>query len=622
MRTNFTRILGTVMVIAILALTFGSASAQDGYLLAGTVHPSNRVQSDNDHRYDARWETSGRIWQPNLPPANQREWFAVAFELVPGSYTANAVACRMYIDEDRSGGGSSERQVLDHENGVQFDVRTPNGLTSFALIECDGGVSTGFEVIWNGSEGFNVNRAAILGIPDVQPTNNAPAMPTNPATPMPTNPAPMVPTNPAPAPDIISTYAGCQEDIRDGWVLVSPDQFDRSKTCRENSRFDASDCSPTNNGAAINTASSGELKVCTYFQRETGPTEGTDILSQIGSAIGPVLGAILGFIWSNLFLLLLLALILWLLFFRKPAQAGQGRFANWGIVKWLNRRNAQPAAEHDTAHAGDITINDDESLVVEVDANDDGFSFEPSFDVKDGKEVRATWATLPKGTKSDNKETGEVVLGDANAVKRGAFTATLTIITIGEEHPTKVSRTYKFHCTPKTRGTTDVPPTDTPNPPAPPTPADPHAGLVPVLVGGQTEWVTPAVAQFLATLSNPAPAADDPNRPARRDSAPATTTEDSIETWYLPKGFVGAKYGKEGRGFYIHVNRRGGHRDYNWTISGLPAGMTATGEGQIGETPTEAGTFNVRVVATHKRTSAQLEKTLELVIDPATTQSS
>jgi hypothetical protein len=60
----------------------------------------------------------------------------------------------------------------------------------------------------------------------------------------------------------------------------------------------------------------------------------------------------------------------------------------------------------------------------------------------------------------------------------------------------------------------------------------------------------------------------------------------SIVTASLPDGVVGAAYSAA-------LTASGGVPPYTWTVTGLPAGLTATAAGAIGGTPTTAGKFTV-----------------------------
>lgn len=123
------------------AATPAAAPLSSSYPLAGTIY-----SSPQGHEYDARWESNGRLWQPSLPSGNQRVAHSVAFTILPGSYTFNGVACRLYVDNARNGKGSQNPITAANVNGASFSVNTADNGNAFALVECDGGASSGFEI--------------------------------------------------------------------------------------------------------------------------------------------------------------------------------------------------------------------------------------------------------------------------------------------------------------------------------------------------------------------------------------------------------------------------------------------------------------------------------------------
>jgi hypothetical protein len=444
-----------------------------------------------------------------------------------------------------------------------------------------------------------------------------------------------VPTNPAVTGDnpYGLTVASCTENNRDGWV-VDPSKLATASTCRDMSTFTANDCPATQNNAAINAAESNRLQICTYFAPEGGDGGGlgngggtgnilTDGWNWLNQAVVTLLSVICG---SPFLLLLLVGFVIWLLFFRNKSEKTEGgekkgRFSNWRIVKWWNNRTAKPEA-HDAHDAtGKITMNDEKDMVVEVDGNDAGFEFEPSFSVKDDAEYRTKWEKLPAGLTFD-RDSGIVTISDATLLKRGTFTATLTVMTIGEDHPSKATSTYKIKVTPKSRTTQPV------DEPHDDTPADPHAGLVPVLIGGHTEWVKPQVAQFLASLSNPAPTTlDDTVRQDTVVHRPATTVRHTnngeltiVTNPDLPKATQTVKYQVGDKfGFGIRVEGSPDHRQVKRTIKSgnIPQGMTFSESGWLSGVPAEAGDFDFVVLATDSATGKTAEQTFHLHVDEA-----
>lgn len=149
-QTRVFQVLSTLL-IAILALSIfapaTSVSAQSGtYPLAGASYPAENFSGMRLPAYDSVWTPDGRNYQPMLPPGPQRVAFAISIEIMPGEHIANGVACDGYLDEERNGKGSSNKQVFNHENGQSFTVKTADGKPAWMLIQCDGGVSSGYDI--------------------------------------------------------------------------------------------------------------------------------------------------------------------------------------------------------------------------------------------------------------------------------------------------------------------------------------------------------------------------------------------------------------------------------------------------------------------------------------------
>ncbi len=615
MRTNMFR-SWTVMVIFALALmilgSVQSVFAQGGYPLAGQSYEAQFANGSRATQYDPVWEVSGRLYQPNLPTATERRAFSVGITIEEGQYEYDGVECTLYLDERRNGQGSANpSQTFTRVNNARFTVDTADNGQAWALVECRGNESTGFQIqaiSWTGSTVMQ-NPPAATNVPQYSPTIPAPAGGGD-------NPYGL-------------TAASCQNNMRDGWVY-DPSKLATASTCAETWTFDANDCPTTQNNAAINSAESNRLSVCSYYAPDNGGGLGDlggdagNWFSNAWNTVNGFIGMLFMFICGSPLLLLLLAILaIWFFFFRKPAEKkeGEGRFSNWRIVKWYNNRNAKPEA-HDAHAGGKITINDEKNMEVEVDGNDAGFSFEPSFDVEGDTEFRTKWEKLPKGLTFD-RDTGEITIEDATLLKRGTFPATLTITTI-EDHPVKAVGMYKIKVTPKARGTQPDDAHDDDEPTNPPT--DPNAGKVPVLIGGKTEWVTPEIAQFLATLSNTAPAnldttvrqQDDTRRSAATTVRHASGEFAIATNPNLPSAKLNQQYQVgDKKGFGIRVDGAQDHRLVKRTITSgnIPAGMTFSESGWLAGTPTETGDFDFVVLATEPATGKTAEQQFHLHVE-------
>jgi hypothetical protein len=124
------------------------------YPLAGTIFRSNKGDGGANDRYRAIVTDAGRIWQDLLPPGNERVAHAVAIQLSPGQYRYRGVACTLYLDPEQNGKGSANTPpIASHLNMAEYDsftVRTSHTV-AWALVECDGGASSGFEIRWLGA---------------------------------------------------------------------------------------------------------------------------------------------------------------------------------------------------------------------------------------------------------------------------------------------------------------------------------------------------------------------------------------------------------------------------------------------------------------------------------------
>lgn len=165
MNHKFTpRILALLAALLLSVFITGFASAQDQpqYPLTGL-----RFESPEGSTYDAYTEANGRIWQPQLLSvmANQRVSHTVAIKLAAGKHVFNGVVCTLQVDEDRD--GATYETTVGRGNGLEFEV-SPKDLSeeekenetipvAWALVECDGGASSGFD-IW--AVDFNTIQSA------------------------------------------------------------------------------------------------------------------------------------------------------------------------------------------------------------------------------------------------------------------------------------------------------------------------------------------------------------------------------------------------------------------------------------------------------------------------------
>ncbi len=187
---RFSNRILAVLATLLLALMVGTsaASAQSSYPLAG-LRFEGYVGSVKNADYDAYVENDGRIWQPNLPTVtNQRKAHAVSIKIAESTAYFNGTVCTAEIDEDRDG---TYDQTFGRGNGIKFDVN-PAPLTkaerdagetipvAYARISCDGGASSGFEIVTESWEeapaasaaGTTANPAPVNGCADVDAAGN------------------------------------------------------------------------------------------------------------------------------------------------------------------------------------------------------------------------------------------------------------------------------------------------------------------------------------------------------------------------------------------------------------------------------------------------------------------
>ncbi|GEM_PF-6064242 len=177
-RQNVRRMAHLVVAIAFLAsalaLGAGTVAAQSGdYPLAGQKY-EGWANSVKNAKYDAVWTVDGRLWQPNLPEGNKRVAHSVGITIEEGTYAFDGVECALYLDQSRNGKGSANPVTAKYGNDLRFSVDTADNGQAWALVECRGNFSSGFQIRW-------LNAPAPAATP----------VPTTVATPVPTtNPAP------------------------------------------------------------------------------------------------------------------------------------------------------------------------------------------------------------------------------------------------------------------------------------------------------------------------------------------------------------------------------------------------------------------------------------------------
>lgn len=112
----------------------------------GLIFPAysgGNLNTDYDIRVDCWTDSSGshlRGWQFRLP--SDRSAHSVAIQIPRGQYVFNGVSCKMYLDEQHNGQGSSNPMVAANGNNLPFTVSVD---VVYALIECNGGPSSGFD---------------------------------------------------------------------------------------------------------------------------------------------------------------------------------------------------------------------------------------------------------------------------------------------------------------------------------------------------------------------------------------------------------------------------------------------------------------------------------------------
>lgn len=90
--------------------------------------------------YNPIWTVDGRLWQPHLPTAVERESHEVSVQIWAGNYHFNGVVCEL-----RNAQG---KVVVGNGNALSFQV-TGTEKADFK-VSCQGGVPSGFEILFTG----------------------------------------------------------------------------------------------------------------------------------------------------------------------------------------------------------------------------------------------------------------------------------------------------------------------------------------------------------------------------------------------------------------------------------------------------------------------------------------
>lgn len=106
--------------------------------------------SPQGFEYDAVWTPDGRLWQPQLPTGALRIAHTVAFTIEEGSYAFDGVECQLFVDPTRNGAGASNPVTAAFGNDLRFTVKTADGGQAWALVQCRGNASSGFQIRWLG----------------------------------------------------------------------------------------------------------------------------------------------------------------------------------------------------------------------------------------------------------------------------------------------------------------------------------------------------------------------------------------------------------------------------------------------------------------------------------------
>lgn len=120
------------------------------YRLSGASYDAYTAPGVIDRRYNAVWTSSGKLWQPSIPSASERQANNTAIKIMPGRYSFNGKQCALYLDTARNGQGSQNPLVASYGDDIAFTVITADGLEAWGLVECRGGADTGFQIQYVG----------------------------------------------------------------------------------------------------------------------------------------------------------------------------------------------------------------------------------------------------------------------------------------------------------------------------------------------------------------------------------------------------------------------------------------------------------------------------------------
>ncbi len=113
------------------------------YPLSGQTYSSPQGE-----KYHAVWTCDGRLWQPQLPPGAERIFHTVAITIEEGLYAFDGVECQLFLDQARNSAGASNPVTVEYGNDLRFSVSTTDHGQAWALVQCKGNFSSGFQIRW------------------------------------------------------------------------------------------------------------------------------------------------------------------------------------------------------------------------------------------------------------------------------------------------------------------------------------------------------------------------------------------------------------------------------------------------------------------------------------------